>query len=304
MSAGELERHDPALHLRDRHLPRPRARHPGPRREHRRAGHGLAARHPRHAGGPVDARRRHRQAPGRSGACALHSGATASGVVRCVRSVFAAKSMDLAGARAVVQGFGKVGGAARVPPGLGRHAGGGRRRRRRRRPQPRRDRRRRAVGPRGPHRVGGRVRRGPAHRRRRDLGASTPSWPCPPPSRAPSTCRGRRRLEGVGGGGGGQRSHHPRGRRGPRPPARSPSSPTSWPTPAASPPRTSNGPRAARATPGTRRSSPPGWPGPSTTPSTRSGTGRSRWASPCAVPPASWPSTGWPPPSRPGGSFP
>ena len=40
----------------------------------------------------------------------LHSGATSSGVVRCVRSVFAAKEMDLAGSRAVVQGFGKVGG--------------------------------------------------------------------------------------------------------------------------------------------------------------------------------------------------
>jgi glutamate dehydrogenase (NAD(P)+) len=39
----------------------------------------------------------------------LHSGATASGVVRCVRSVFAAKEMELAGARAIVQGFGKVG---------------------------------------------------------------------------------------------------------------------------------------------------------------------------------------------------
>jgi glutamate dehydrogenase (NAD(P)+) len=44
------------------------------------------------------------------GGMPLHSGATASGVVRCVRSVFAAKEMDLAGARAVVQGFGKVGG--------------------------------------------------------------------------------------------------------------------------------------------------------------------------------------------------
>jgi glutamate dehydrogenase (NAD(P)+) len=44
------------------------------------------------------------------GGMPLHSGATASGVVRCVRSVFAAKHMDLAGARAVVQGFGKVGG--------------------------------------------------------------------------------------------------------------------------------------------------------------------------------------------------
>ncbi|HEY5251450.1 MAG TPA: Glu/Leu/Phe/Val dehydrogenase [Acidimicrobiales bacterium] len=44
------------------------------------------------------------------GGMPLHSGATASGVVRCVRSVFAAKEMELAGARAVVQGFGKVGG--------------------------------------------------------------------------------------------------------------------------------------------------------------------------------------------------
>jgi glutamate dehydrogenase (NAD(P)+) len=43
------------------------------------------------------------------GGMPLHSGATASGVVRCVRSVFAAMEMELAGARAVVQGFGKVG---------------------------------------------------------------------------------------------------------------------------------------------------------------------------------------------------
>ncbi|HEY7946057.1 MAG TPA: Glu/Leu/Phe/Val dehydrogenase [Acidimicrobiales bacterium] len=43
------------------------------------------------------------------GGMTLHTGATASGVVRCVRSVFAARQMDLAGARAVVQGFGKVG---------------------------------------------------------------------------------------------------------------------------------------------------------------------------------------------------
>ncbi len=43
------------------------------------------------------------------GGMPLHSGATASGVVRCVRSVFAAKDMEVAGARAIVQGFGKVG---------------------------------------------------------------------------------------------------------------------------------------------------------------------------------------------------
>jgi glutamate dehydrogenase (NAD(P)+) len=39
----------------------------------------------------------------------LHAGATASGVVRCVRAVFAALDMPVAGARAVIQGFGKVG---------------------------------------------------------------------------------------------------------------------------------------------------------------------------------------------------
>jgi glutamate dehydrogenase (NAD(P)+) len=44
------------------------------------------------------------------GGMPLHSGATASGVVRCVRSVFAAKEIELAGSRAIVQGFGKVGG--------------------------------------------------------------------------------------------------------------------------------------------------------------------------------------------------
>ena len=43
------------------------------------------------------------------GGMRLHTGATASGVVRCVRAVFAALDMPVAGARAVVQGFGKVG---------------------------------------------------------------------------------------------------------------------------------------------------------------------------------------------------
>ncbi|HEY5026354.1 MAG TPA: Glu/Leu/Phe/Val dehydrogenase [Acidimicrobiales bacterium] len=44
------------------------------------------------------------------GGMRLHTGATASGVVRCVRAVFAALDMPVAGARAIVQGFGKVGG--------------------------------------------------------------------------------------------------------------------------------------------------------------------------------------------------
>jgi len=43
------------------------------------------------------------------GGMRLHTGATASGVVRCVRAVFAARGMTVPGARAVVQGFGKVG---------------------------------------------------------------------------------------------------------------------------------------------------------------------------------------------------
>jgi glutamate dehydrogenase (NAD(P)+) len=44
------------------------------------------------------------------GGMRLHTGATASGVLRCVRAVFAALDRPLPGARAVVQGFGKVGG--------------------------------------------------------------------------------------------------------------------------------------------------------------------------------------------------
>jgi len=44
------------------------------------------------------------------GGMRLHTGATASGVVRCVRAAFDALGMRLPGARAVVQGFGKVGG--------------------------------------------------------------------------------------------------------------------------------------------------------------------------------------------------
>jgi glutamate dehydrogenase/leucine dehydrogenase len=44
------------------------------------------------------------------GGMRLHTGATASGVVRCVRQVFSELGMSLPGARVVVQGFGKVGG--------------------------------------------------------------------------------------------------------------------------------------------------------------------------------------------------
>lgn len=44
------------------------------------------------------------------GGIRLHTGATSAGVVRCVRAVFGALGMDLVGARAVIQGFGKVGG--------------------------------------------------------------------------------------------------------------------------------------------------------------------------------------------------
>jgi glutamate dehydrogenase (NAD(P)+) len=44
------------------------------------------------------------------GGMKMHSGATASGVVRCVRAVFGKLGMDLVGARVVIQGFGKVGG--------------------------------------------------------------------------------------------------------------------------------------------------------------------------------------------------
>ncbi|HXX89831.1 MAG TPA: Glu/Leu/Phe/Val dehydrogenase [Acidimicrobiales bacterium] len=43
------------------------------------------------------------------GGMRLHTGATASGVVRCVRAAFEAMEMPLPGARAVIQGFGKVG---------------------------------------------------------------------------------------------------------------------------------------------------------------------------------------------------
>lgn len=45
------------------------------------------------------------------GGTKAHAGATAAGVVVCVRSVFAALDRPLTGARVVIQGFGKVGGA-------------------------------------------------------------------------------------------------------------------------------------------------------------------------------------------------
>jgi glutamate dehydrogenase (NAD(P)+) len=43
------------------------------------------------------------------GGMRLHTGATASGVVRCVRAIFSELGIPLPGARVVVQGFGKVG---------------------------------------------------------------------------------------------------------------------------------------------------------------------------------------------------
>ena len=43
------------------------------------------------------------------GGSAGHTGATASGVVQCCRAIFARLGMPIAGSRAVVQGFGKVG---------------------------------------------------------------------------------------------------------------------------------------------------------------------------------------------------
>ena len=54
LSAGELERLTRRYTFEIAPHARPRPRHPRPRRQHRRAGHGLAARHPRHA--PGDAR--------------------------------------------------------------------------------------------------------------------------------------------------------------------------------------------------------------------------------------------------------
>lgn len=44
------------------------------------------------------------------GGTRAHAGATSSGVVMCARSAFAALRMPFAGSRAVIQGFGKVGG--------------------------------------------------------------------------------------------------------------------------------------------------------------------------------------------------
>jgi glutamate dehydrogenase (NAD(P)+) len=44
------------------------------------------------------------------GGTRAHTGATAAGVVTCVRAAFAALELQLVGSRAVIQGFGKVGG--------------------------------------------------------------------------------------------------------------------------------------------------------------------------------------------------
>ena len=91
------------------------------------------------------------------GGTADHAGGTASGVVMCVRDMFEELGIELAGQRAVIQGFGKVGATARVPAALRRDARRRGQRRARRGREHRRARCRRAVGARHGHRYGGRV---------------------------------------------------------------------------------------------------------------------------------------------------
>ena len=59
---------DPPLHVRDRDRPRPRPRHPGARRLHDAAAHGLDHGHVLDDAGLFDARRRHRASRSRSAA--------------------------------------------------------------------------------------------------------------------------------------------------------------------------------------------------------------------------------------------
>ena len=89
LSVGELERMTRRYTYEIASLPRARSRHPRPRRQHRRAGHGVVARHPRHASEGRSIPAVVTGKPLAVGGMPLHAGATASGVVRCVRSVFA-----------------------------------------------------------------------------------------------------------------------------------------------------------------------------------------------------------------------
>ena len=131
MSAGELERLTRRYTYEIASAPRARPRHPRPRRQHRRAGHGLVARHPRHAPGAIDSRAVVTGKPLAVGGMRLHTGATASGVVRCVRAVFAALRHDRRRGPGRGPGVRQGGRPARLPAVVGRHAGGGRGRRRR-----------------------------------------------------------------------------------------------------------------------------------------------------------------------------
>ncbi len=201
------------------------------------------------------------------GGMRLHTGATASGVVRCVRAVFAELDMPVAGTRAIVQGFGKVGGPLAFLLVLGGHAGGGGRRRGRCGAQPRGPRPGHVGGPRA--RASGSVAGFAGGDEIALVGAVGGGGGAGRPGRARG---GHRRGRCARHAGAGWWSRRPTAPRRPRatassPSGGSPSSPTSSPTPVGSRRRTSSGPSRARAMPGTRSSWRHGWPRRWTTPS-------------------------------------
>ena len=126
---GELERLTRRYTFEIARHPRARPRHPRPRRQHRRAGDGLAHGHPRHARGAAPAGVVTGK-PLAVGGMRLHTGATASGVVRCVRAVVRRARHARGRGPGRGPGLRQGGRAPRLPAVVGRHAGRGRRRRR------------------------------------------------------------------------------------------------------------------------------------------------------------------------------
>ena len=161
--------------------------------------------------------------------------------------------LPLAGGRARDPGLRQGRRPARVPAALGGHAGGRGERRRRRRRTTRAGSTSATLSDHvAQHRLGGRLPRRRADRPATRSGTSSASSWSPP--RSAASIDADVAAPAAGRGRSSRRPTDPttrRRRRRPRPSGASSSCPTSSPTPAGSPPRTSSGPRAARATPGT-----------------------------------------------------
>ena len=124
---------DPPLHLRDQPAARPRDRHPGARRQHRRPGDGVADGHAVDDPGPRTCPASVTGKPLSIGGTRAHAGATSSGCLVCARAAFRGAGHPDGGqpgraSRASARSAGRWRSCS-----LGRHAGGRGERHRRRR---------------------------------------------------------------------------------------------------------------------------------------------------------------------------